>query len=74
MSKVTDENFAQRLIYGVCSSLLASLGAVAFQFLSLWLADLNWWFVAGCAAFGFLIGWSYGQDAIDFLVALFVGP
>jgi hypothetical protein len=57
----------QRLVHGSCGAFLAALSAIAMQFWQLWWTDINWWVVAIFAAFGFLLAWFVGEEAIEFL-------
>ena len=34
-------------------------------------ADINWWVVGVCAAFGFVLVWFVGEGAIEFLKSVF---
>jgi hypothetical protein len=63
-----EPEIGQRLVHGSCGAFLAALAAIAVQ---AWLTDINWWVVGGCAAFGFLLAWFLGEQAIDFLKWVF---
>ena len=54
----------QRLVHGSCGAFLAALVAMSAHF---WWTDINWWVVAIVAAFGFLLAWFVGEEAIEFL-------
>ncbi len=54
----------ERLVYGSCGGFLAALSAISVQF---WWTGINWWVVGICAAFGFILAWFVGEEAIDFL-------
>ena len=58
------QSVGQRLVHGSCGAFLAALSGAAVQF---WLSDIHWWFVGLCAAFGFVLAWFVGDDAIEFL-------
>jgi len=59
---------AQRLIHGSCCAFLAALAAICVQF---WTPGFHWWLVGVCAAFGFLLGWFVGGEAVDFFKSVF---
>ena len=57
----------QRLVHGACGAFLAALSAISI----LLFTDIHWWVVGVCAAFGFLLGWFVGEEAIEFLKSVF---
>jgi hypothetical protein len=61
-----DEKFdpVRFLVRGSCGAFLAALVAVSVHF---WWMDINWWFVGGCALFGFFLAGFWGDEAIAFL-------
>jgi hypothetical protein len=63
-----ERDTGQRLVHGSCGEFLAALSALAVQF---WWTDINWWFVAIVATFGFLLAWFVGEEAIEFLKSVF---
>ena len=74
MSGGGDRSLKERFVHGLCGTLLALIGAVAFQLVWLIGIDWNWIFIAGCAFGGFLLGWIYGRDGMDLLLACLYGP
>jgi hypothetical protein len=61
-------SIGQRLVHGSCGAFLGALTALSVQ---LWLTDINWWIVAICGIFGFVLAWILGEQAIEFLKSLF---
>jgi hypothetical protein len=68
MGEKQEPAVGQRLVHGLCGAFLAALAAKSVQFL--W-TDINWWVVGVCAAFGFLLAWFVGEQAIEFLKWVF---
>jgi hypothetical protein len=63
----------QRLIHGSCGAFLAALTATAVHVFPTgfnW-TGINWWVVALCAAFGFLLAWFLGEVAVEILKKVF---
>ena len=63
-----ERSMGQRLVHASCGAFLAALIGIAVHF---WWADIHWWVVGACAAFGFVLGWVVGDEAIDFLKSIF---
>jgi hypothetical protein len=59
-----ERSAGQRLIHASCGAFLAALVGLCVQF---WLPGFHWWLVGVCAAFGFVLGWFAGGEAIEFL-------
>jgi hypothetical protein len=59
-----ERDTGQRLVHGLCGAFLAALLAMAVHF---WWTDINWSVVAIFAAFGFLLAWFMGDEAIELL-------
>jgi len=58
----------QRFVHGSCGAFLAALSGMAVQF---WWTDINWWVVGICGAFGFILAWFVGEEAIESLKTVF---
>ena len=68
MGAEEERGAGQRLVHASCAAFLAALAAIGVQF---WLPQTHWWLVGVCAAFGFLLGWFVGGEAVDFLKSVF---
>ena len=56
----------QRLVHAAAGAFLAALIAISI----LLFAEIHWWVVGVCAAFGFLLGWFVGAEAIEFFKSI----
>jgi hypothetical protein len=68
MGDESERGLGERFVHGSCGAFLALLAAVSVQF---WSTHVNWWVAGGCAAFGFLLAWFVGEEAIEFLKSVF---
>lgn len=55
---------SHRFGHASIGAFLAALAGISVQF---WWTEVNWWAVGAFAAFGFVLAWILGEQAIDFL-------